>query len=336
MVNKRKHRPCDKTSEDMWCRICRNPNMRAKKPCEGPRLPDTSEAEPSRSRSSPTSESTATVTTSSGRIVVEPTRLAEDADYVEQLGPLRDHRDRPWKAPDHVTKDAQIEALTAEVSELHEQATKLHDALRTLMATHTREMNEKEAQLKTINGKLIASERQAEKLRDKEIGRSQEARQKAFMSNYFAPAKASTSTMAMEAATSAPAVGYTVEQVRAQQSDRSFRRDVQNVHLQIIELAGEHPRSHTQAEECEAPAKRPTKEIDRAQSAPKKAFTRIFFSLPTKALTSASTMMSMAASAPCELMQVLRGTWQCWLLGCPCPTTRVQRRVRHSRSMPVV
>ena len=225
------------------------------------------------------------------------------------------------------------------MSELHEQATKLHDVLRTLMATHTREMNEKEAQLKTINGKLIASERQAEKLRDKEIGRSQEARQKAFMSNYFAPAKASTSTMAMEAATSAPAVGYTVEQVRAQQSDRSFRRDVQNVHLQIIELAGEHPRSHTQAEECEAPAKRPTKEIDRAQSAPKKAFTRIFFSLPTKALTaSASTMMSMAASAPCELMQVLRGTstWQCWLLGWPCPTTRVQRRVRHSRSMPVV
>ena len=143
--------------------------------------------------------------------------------------------------------------------ELHEQATKLHDALRTLMATHTREMNEKEAQLKTINGKLIASERQAEKLCDKEIGRSQEARQKAFMSNYFAPAKASTSTMAMEAATSAPAVGYTVEQVRARQSDRSFRRHVQNVHLQIIELAGEHPRSHTQAEECEAPAKRQQK-----------------------------------------------------------------------------
>ena len=154
MVNKRKHRPCDETSEDMRCRICRNPNMRAKKPCEGPRLPDTSEAEPSRSRSSPTSESTATVTTSSGRIVVEPTRLAEDADYVEQLGPLRDFRDQPWKAPDHVTKAAQIEALTAEVSELHEQATKLHDALRTLMATHTREMNEMEAQLKTINGKL--------------------------------------------------------------------------------------------------------------------------------------------------------------------------------------
>ena len=58
------------------------------------------------------------------------------------------------KEPDHVTTDAQIEALAAEVSELHEQATKLHDALRTLMAMHTREMNEKEAQLKTINGKL--------------------------------------------------------------------------------------------------------------------------------------------------------------------------------------
>ena len=157
------------------------------------------------------------------------------------------------------------------------------------------------------------------------------------MSNYFLSAKGSTSTMAMEAATSAPAVGYTVEQVRAQQTDRSFRRELQIVHLQIIELAGEDPRSHTQAEECEAPAKLPTKkEIDRAQSAPKKAFTRIFFSIPTKALTSASTMMSMAASAPCELMQILRGTWQCWLLGCPCPTTRVQRRVRHSRSMPVV
>ena len=62
--------------------------------------------------------------------------------YVEQLGPLRDLREQLCKAPDHVTKDAQIEVLTAEVSELHEQATKLHDVLRTLMATHTREMNE--------------------------------------------------------------------------------------------------------------------------------------------------------------------------------------------------
>ena len=144
MPSKRKQRPCDDVSEDMWCRICRNPNMRAKKPCEGP-LPETSEAEPSRSCSSPTSESTAAVTTRSGRIVLEPTRLAEDADYVEQLGRLRDQRDQPWKAPDHVTKAAQIEALTAEVSELHEQSTKVHDALRTVMATHTREMKEMEA-----------------------------------------------------------------------------------------------------------------------------------------------------------------------------------------------
>jgi hypothetical protein len=181
-------------------------------------LPETSEAEPGGSFSA---EPTSAFTTRSGRIVVVPTRLDQDAAYVEQLGPLRDLREQLCKEPDHVTKDAQIEALTAEVSELHEQATKLHDVLRTLMATHTREMNEKEAQLKTINGKLIASERltvrQAEKLRDKEIVRSQVARQKAFMSNYFAPAKASTSTMAMEAATSALAVGYTVEQVRAQQ-----------------------------------------------------------------------------------------------------------------------
>ena len=253
MVNKRKHRPCDDVPVDRRCRVCCNP--RDKKPCQGP-LPETSEVEPGGSSET---EPTSSFTPRSGRVVVEPIRLDQDAAYVEQLGPLREFREHPCKEPDHVTKDAQIEALTAEVSELHEQATKLHDALRTLMATHTREMNEKEAQLKTINGKLIASERQAEKLRDKEIGRSQEARQKAFMSNYFVSAKASTSTMAMEAATSAPAVGYTVEQVRARQSDRSFRRHVQNVHLQIIELAGEHPRSHTQAEECEAPAKRQQK-----------------------------------------------------------------------------
>ena len=35
-------------------------------------------------------------------------------------------------------------ALTAEVAELHEQSVKVHDALRTAMATHTREMKEKE------------------------------------------------------------------------------------------------------------------------------------------------------------------------------------------------
>ena len=142
MVNKRKERPCDSVPTDRRCRVCCNP--RYKMPCEGP-LPETSEAEPSRSCSSPTSESTATVTTRSGRIVHEPTRLAADDDYVEQLGPMRDYRDQPWKAPDHVTKAAQIEALTAEVSELHEQSTKVHDALRTVMATHTREIKEMEA-----------------------------------------------------------------------------------------------------------------------------------------------------------------------------------------------
>ena len=142
MVNKRKERPCDSVPTDRRCRVCCNP--RYKKPCEGP-LPETSEAEPSRSCSSPTSESTAAVTTRSGRIVLEPTRLAADDDYVEQLGALRDLRDQPSKEPNHVTKDAQIEALTAEVSELHEQSTKVHDALRTVMATHTREMKEMEA-----------------------------------------------------------------------------------------------------------------------------------------------------------------------------------------------
>ena len=48
----------------------------------------------------------------------------------------------------------------------------------------------------------------------------------------------------MEAATSAPAVGYTVEQVRAQQNDRIYRRAVQNLHVQIIEVTGEHARTH--------------------------------------------------------------------------------------------
>jgi hypothetical protein len=145
MPSKRKDRPCDSVPTDRRCRVCCNP--RDKKPCQGP-LPETSEAEPSRPCSSPTSESTAAVTTRSGRIVIEPIRLAEDADYVEQLGPLRDLRDQPSKQPDHVTKAAQIEALTAEVSELHEQSTKVHDALRTVMATHTRERNEMEATAK--------------------------------------------------------------------------------------------------------------------------------------------------------------------------------------------
>ena len=88
MPSKRKERPCDSVPTDRRCRVCCNP--RYTMPCEGP-LPETSEAEPSRSCSSPDSESTAAVTTWSGRIVLEPTRLAEDADYVEQLGPLRDH-----------------------------------------------------------------------------------------------------------------------------------------------------------------------------------------------------------------------------------------------------
>jgi hypothetical protein len=118
------------------------PEHAGKKPCEGP-LPETSEAEPSRCCSSPISESTAT--TRSGRIIHEPTRLDQDADYVEQLGPLRDVSGHYCRSSSHVTKDDQIEALTAAVSELHEQSTKVHDVLRTVMATHTREMNEMEA-----------------------------------------------------------------------------------------------------------------------------------------------------------------------------------------------
>ncbi len=90
------------------------------------------------------------------------------------------------------------------------------------------------------------------------------------MSNFFAAKRfvqactteASTSTM--EAATSAPAVGYTVEQVRAQHNDRIFRRAVQNLHVQIIEVTGEHARTGDEA--GEALEKLPAKGIDRAQS----------------------------------------------------------------------
>ena len=166
MVNKRKQRPCDDVSEDMWCRICRNPNMRAKKPCEGP-LPETSEAEPSRSCSSPISESTAAATTRSGRIVIEPTRLAADDDYVEQLGRLRDQRDQPWKAPDHVTKDDQFGA-----DGRSGRAARANDQGARRIAHghgHTQARDEgKGAHLKAINGKLIAAETSFEKLRYKE------------------------------------------------------------------------------------------------------------------------------------------------------------------------
>ena len=65
---------------------------------------------------------------------------------------MRDYRDQPWKQPDHVTKDAQIEALTAEVSELHEQSTKVHDALRTVMATQR-------ARTKGTQGPFVGSAR---------------------------------------------------------------------------------------------------------------------------------------------------------------------------------
>ena len=107
------------------------------------------------------------------------------------------------------------------------------------------------------------------------------------MSNFFAAKRcvqactteASTSTM--EAATSAPAVGYTVQQVRAQQNDRIFRRAVQNLHVQIIEVTGEHARTHAHARE--ALEKLPEKDIDRAQSERRM---RIF--VAAKALTSSA------------------------------------------------
>ena len=107
------------------------------------------------------------------------------------------------------------------------------------------------------------------------------------MSNFFAAKRcvqactteASTSTM--EAATSAPAVGYTVEQVRAQQNGRIFRRAVQNLHVQIIEVTGEHARTGDEA--CEALEKLPEKDIDRAQSERRM---RIF--VAAKALTSSA------------------------------------------------
>jgi hypothetical protein len=119
----------------------------------------------------------------------------------------------------------------------------------------------------------------------------------------------------MEAATSAPAVGYTVEQVRAQQNDRIFRRAVQNLHVQIIEVTGEHARTHARTgdEACEALEKLPAKDIDRAQSE-----RRMRNFVAAKALTSILTTRSMAALAPCELT---RATWRCWLLGCPYPAS---------------
>ena len=126
----------------------------------------------------------------------------------------------------------------------------------------------------------------------------------------------------MEAATSAPAVGYTVEQVRAQQNDRIFRRAVQNLHVQIIEVTGEHARTGDEA--CEALEKLPAKDIDRAQSERRM---RIF--VAAKALTSILTTRSMAALAPCELTRVLHG-----VAGCSAAHTR-RACAPHACSKPV-
>ena len=148
MPSKRKERPCDSVPTDRRCRVCCNP--RDKKPCQGP-LPETSEAEPSRSCSSPISESTSAVTTGSGRIVIGPIRLAEDDDYVEQLGRLRDQRDQPWKQPDHVTKDPCQGRPDRGADGRSERAARAIDqgarciAVRTVMAPHTREMKGMEA-----------------------------------------------------------------------------------------------------------------------------------------------------------------------------------------------
>jgi hypothetical protein len=86
--------------------------------------------------------------------------------------------------------------------------------------------------------------------------------------------------------------------VRAQQNDWIFRRAVQDLHVQIIEVAGEHARTGERGA-CEALEKLPAKDIDRDQSAPQKALMRIF--LAAKAPTSILTSRSMAASATCEL-----------------------------------
>ena len=64
--------------------------------------------------------------------------------------------------------------------------------------------------------------------------------------------------------------------MRAQQNDWIFRRAVQDLHVQIIEVAGEHARTGERGA-CEALEKLPAKDIDRDQSAPQKALMRIFF-----------------------------------------------------------
>ena len=95
-----------------------------------------------------------------------------------------------------------------------------------------------------------------------------------------------------------------MEQVKAQQNDRIFLRAVPNLHVQIIEVTGEHARTGDEA--CEALEKLPAKDIDRAQSERR---TRIF--VAAKELTSILTTRSIAALAPCELTQVLHGAAGC-------------------------
>jgi hypothetical protein len=76
----------------------------------------------------------------------------------------------------HASNDAGIEALTVDVSELHEQVTKPHIELCTLMTTHAREMKH--------DGKL-------EKPSTKEIDRAQQsapgARRPSFASSSYSP-----------------------------------------------------------------------------------------------------------------------------------------------------
>jgi len=223
---KKKVRECELHPAHLWCAPCQN--RRTKRPCEGPRI-GVAEATPSMLPPLVDTHSEPPAAASSATVPLDVRRPVRAS---AGKGPVLLEAEYPYAEP-HIRDNR----VSTDVAARRPPSQKVKvSALEAAIAERDVKLEVIEGKLKALMKKFKEEQKRADMLAKKEIDRDNHKRQRTLSSFWKPVVERATTSSATAHVDRSTAVGYSKEEQR-----RTFRRDVENIQTEIIEIAGDDP-----------------------------------------------------------------------------------------------
>ena len=223
---KKKVRECELHPAHLWCAPCQN--RRTKRPCEGPRI-GVAEATPSMLLPLVDTHSETPAAASSATVPLDVRRPVRAS---AGKGPVLLEAEYPYAEP-HIRDNR----VSTDVAARRPPSQKVKvSALEAAIAERDVKLEVIEGKLKALMKKFKEEQKRADMLAKKEIDRDNHKRQRTLSSFWKPVVERATTSSATAHVDRSTAVGYSKEEQR-----RTFRRDVEKIQTEIIEIAGDDP-----------------------------------------------------------------------------------------------